>query len=123
MIIRKRIDLGNTTYFVEVEVEYKKKDNLLMLCLKNYKDDYYDGGDLSILLEKLASKYSPEVLKKYNTGIFFFDDALYLYDNIPFLSGIYDFYQNEKDNIPHSTGYISVSELDEIISRNNIKMM
>lgn len=122
MTIKKRIDLGNTTYYVEVEVEYKKKDNILMLCLKNYKDDYYDGGNLSVLLEKLAREYSAEVLKKYNTGIFFLDDALYLYEHIPFIKGVYDFNQNKKDSIPHSIGYISVNELDKIIKDNNIKI-
>ncbi len=122
MIIEKRIDLGNTTYYVEVEVEYKKKHNTLALCFKNYKDDYYDGGDLSILLEKLARNYSPEVLEKYNTGIWFLDDALYLYEHIPFLSGIRDVYQSKEDTFPSAVGYISRLELDEIIKNNNIKI-
>ena len=122
MIIKKRVDLGSTTYYVEIEVEYKKKGDILELCLKNYQDDYYDGGDLSILLEKLASKYSTELAKKYNAGIFFLNDALYLYDNIPFISGVYDFYQNAKDNISDATGYISARELDQIINMKNIKM-
>lgn len=121
MTIKKRVDLGDNTYYVEIEVEYKRQDDILRLFLKNYKDDYYDGGDLSILLEKLANEYSREAIKKYNTGISFLDDALYLYENIPFLSGIYDFYQNKKDNIPNSIGYISARELDEIIK--NIKIL
>ena len=122
MTIEKRIELRNNTYYIRIEVEYKRENDIIILCFKDFADDYYDGGDFSNLLIRVKENYTYELAKNYGTNIGFLDDALYLYDHIPFLSGIRDVYQKEDDNMPYSTGYISSSELDEIITMNNIKM-
>ena len=45
----------------------------------------------------------------------FINDALYIYDHIPFINGIGDIYNN-------SESYISKEELDDYIKDNNIIM-
>lgn len=122
MTIEKRIDLRNNTYYVRIAVEYKKKNDIIMLCLKDFTDDYYDGGDFSNLLIKVKENYTYEASESYGTDIGFLNDVLYLYDHIPFLSCIRDVYQNEEDAMPYSTGYISRLELDKFIKDNDIKM-
>ncbi len=121
MEIINRIKLGSQYYFIKCECHYKKKMNSTMLCLKNYFDDYYDSGDLSILIKEIEKKYNKDILKKYDGDIWFLSDALYVYDNIPFISGFGDYY-TDKDNKIYSLGYITKEELDEYIKANHIKM-
>lgn len=122
MTIEKRIDLRNNTYYVRIAVEYKKKNDIITLCLKDFTDDYYDGGNFFNLLIKVKENYTYEASESYGTDIGFLNDVLYLYDHIPFLSGIRDIYQNEENAMPYSTGYISRLELDKFIKDNDIKM-
>lgn len=49
-------------------------------------------------------------------------DVLYIYDRMPFISGIKDIYISKNDNIPYSEGYISKEEMDKYIKEFNIKM-
>ena len=121
MLIKKRIRLRNINYYIVCDCIYKNKEGFTELCLNNYQDDYYDGGDLSCLIEKLEDNYNEEIIKKYDGEIWFLSDCLYIYDNIPFISGIEDLYLSD-DNIIYSTAYISKEELDNYIKENNIKM-
>lgn len=123
MKITKKIKLGTNYYYVVVDVQYKKEGaNFPVLCLKNYKDDYWDGGDFSILIKEIEKSYTREKSQKYDANISFMADILYIYDRIPFLSGINDIYPSQKDNIPHSVGYISKDEIDKYIKDFNIQM-
>ena len=122
MNIRTRVKLGNTNYYISCECEYKKKDGITQLCLKDYIDDYYDGGDLSLLIKEIEDNYNKDIVKKYDGDVWFLADALYIYDNIPFISGLGDFYITNDDNTIRSISYISKEELDTYIKDNNIFM-
>lgn len=122
MKIDKRISLNNNIYYVVVDVEYKFDGNITRLCLMNYKDDYYDSGDLTALIEKIEKSYSNDKALKYDSQIGFMADVLYIYDRIPFLTGIKDVYINSKDNIMNSICYISKEEIDNYIKEHNIKI-
>ena len=122
MKIDKRISLNNNIFYVVVDVEYKFDGNITRLCLKNYKDDYYDSGDLTALIEKIEKSYSNDKALKYDNKIGFMADVLYIYDRIPFLTGIKDVYINSKDNIMNSICYISKEEIENYIEEHNIKI-
>jgi len=112
MIIKRNIKLNNTQYYITVDCLYKST----RLCLKNYNDDYYDSGDLSLLIREIEQQYNCDLInKKYKTNIPYINDILYIYDNIPFINGAGDIYSN-------SESYISKFELDDFIKKNNIKM-
>lgn len=113
MIIKKRIKLGNTDYCISLNCEYKEKDGRTILCLKDYRDDYFDGGDLSKLINQVEQKYSKSIYQKYGDEILFLSDCVYIYDNIPFISGVGDVYIS-------SESYITREELDEYIKIKNI---
>jgi hypothetical protein len=49
-------------------------------------------------------------------------DILYIYDKIPFLTGIKEVYVSSKDNIINSTCYISREEIFNYIKEHNIKL-
>ena len=122
MKIEKRIKLNNNTYYIVVDVEYKFDGKITRLCLKNYKDDYYDSGDLTTLIEKIEKNYSVIKLLEYDTGINFMDDVIYIYDRVPFLTGIKEVYINSKYNIPNSICYISKEEIDNYIKEHNLNL-
>lgn len=123
MQISKKIKISNNDYYIIVDVEYKKdQNNFPKLCLKNYKDDYWDGGDCSILIEEVEKNYTQEKAKQYDKHIGFMSDVLYIYDRIPFIRGIKDIYISKNDNIPYSEGYISKKEIDNYIKEFNVKM-
>ena len=123
MKIEKRINLNSNIYYVMVDVEYKTNEHgFTKLCLKNYKDDYYDEGDLSILIEKIEKNYRYEIAKKYEENIAFMADILYIYDRIPFLSGIKEIYINKNDSMPNSISYISKEEIEKYINENKIEI-
>ena len=117
MIITKRIKLRNINYYIKCDCEYKKDK----LCLKHFHHDYFDGGDLSVLIEKIEAKYNEDTYKKYDNNIWFLADSLYIYDNIPFISGVGDYYV-DNENIVYSASYITKEELDRYIKENNIEM-
>lgn len=124
MKITKKIRISNNDYYIVVDVEYKKSENgIPRLCLKNYKDDYWDGGDCSILIEEVEKSYTSEKARYYDKYIGFMADVLYIYERIPFISGIKDIYISNNDNIPYSEGYISKEEIENYIKEFTIKMM
>lgn len=49
-------------------------------------------------------------------------DCLYIYDRIPFLSGIKNVYISSKDNLPYSKSYISKDEIEKYVKDNNVTM-
>lgn len=120
MIIEKRIKLNKNIYYIVINVEYKKKNNIPVLCLQNYTEDYWDGGDCSLLINKVENDYTEEQAKQYDSNIGFMADVIYIYDRIPFISGIKDIYISSKDNLPYSIGYITKEEIDKYIHNNNI---
>lgn len=121
MYIEKKVRLNNNDYYVVVEVEYRNSEGgQPMLCLKDYVDSYWDGGDFSLLLEELEKNYTPKKAKYYDKYIGFMADVLYLYERIPFLTAIRDVYVNSKDNLPYSTGSISKEEINRYIKDFNI---
>ncbi len=122
MLINRRIKLGDRNFYINCECEYNKKDGYIALELKNYKDKYYDDGDLSILIEKIENNYDDSTYKKYDTEKWLVSDCLYIYDNIPFISGVGDYKVSPVDGNIVSTTYISKEELDEFIKNNNIEM-
>ncbi len=123
MKIAKRVKIGGNAYYIIVNVEYKKIENTFpSLCLKNYKDDYWDGGDCSILIEEVEKNYTSEKAKNYDKYIGFMADVLYIYDRMSFIDGIKDVYFSKKDNIPYAEGYISKEEIDNYIKKFNISM-
>lgn len=121
MLIEKRIKLNNNYYYIQAEVEYKRKDSIMQLCLKNFKNDYYDGGNFSILIEEIEKNYTPEKALKYDKDIGLMADALFIYHRAPFLSGIRDVYFSEDDKIPYSHGYISKEEIEKYIADNKVE--
>ena len=109
MVIKKEIMLNNIRYYIIVECIYKNECNNTFLRLKNYSDNYYDEGDLSLLIKRLEQKYSYDlVLKKYKSTIPYMNNVLYIYDNIPFISGVGDIF-------PTAESYITNTELDTYI--------
>lgn len=123
MTIEKKIKLNNDIYYVLVDIEYKKdKNDITTLKMKNYKDDYYDSGDFSLLIEKIELNYNHEKAKQYDKNISFMADVIYIYERIPFLGGIRDVYISKKDNIPTSICYISKNEIEKYIKENDIKI-
>ncbi len=121
MELYRQIKLGDNIYYIKCDCCYKKKNNFTELCLSKYQNDYYDGGDLSLLIKEIENKYNKELVKRYDGEAWFLADALFIYDNIPFISGISDYYTDSENRIS-SLGYISKEELDEYIKDNNIKM-
>ena len=105
-----------------VEAEYKIDDrSFTRLCLKEL-NECYDGGNLSLLVEKIEMDYSDEKSKLYDSEIKLMGDILYLYDRIPFLNGVKEVYIADNDNLPYSTSYISKSELLKYIEEHNIEI-
>ena len=122
MYIEKRIKLNDINYYIRVEVEYRRENTITCLKLKNFYDDYYDGGNFSDLLEKIEKNYTSLKAQKYDENIGYMADVLYLYERIPFLMGIRDEYISKKDNQPYSIGYITREEIENYIKINNIKL-
>ena len=123
MIVEKRLKLRDTIYYVLVEVEYRKNEyGTVKLCMKNYKDSYYDGGDFSILCKEIEKGYTEEKALKYDNWTWYMTDVLYIYDRVPFLSGIKEVYIGSDSILQASTMYISKEEIDKYIKENNIKM-
>ena len=122
MVIKDRVKLGNNEYYISCDCVYKKKNGHIYLCLSNYSEDYYDGGDLHILLEEIRKEYDAGNAKQYDSVIGFLNDALYIYDNVPFISGITSVFFIENSDKISSSLYISKEELDDYIKENNIVM-
>ena len=116
MEILKKINLNNNIYYIIVEVEYRKHENdFPVLVLKNYKDNYWDSGDCSRLIERVEEAYSYDKVKEYDKTISYMADILYIYDKIHFIKGI-------KEVCNTSESYIFKEEIDNYIKLFNIKM-
>jgi len=122
MLIKRRIKLDDRYFYICCECEYNKKDGYIALELKNYKDKYYDDGDISILIEKIEKNYNKYTYKKYDDSKWLMTDCLYIYDYVPFISGIEDCRVSSTDGSIVSSSYLTKEELDEYIKINNIKM-
>lgn len=124
MVVSKKIKLNDNIYYIIIDLEYRKKDTVTKLYLKDFHDDYYydDDGDFTILIKKIENNYSYELSKNYDKHINFMGNVLYIYDRVPFLKGIKEVYINNIDNTPYSTTYISKEEIENYIIDNNIKM-
>ena len=121
MQIRKTIRLRNINYYIEYVCEYKKVDNILKLCLKDLNDNYYDGGDLSILIKQIEDNYNIEYVKKYDGNVWLMSDLLYIYESIPFITGLGDYYISPSDKVIDTVSYLDRKELDEYIKGNDIQ--
>jgi len=121
MLIEKKIKLKTNYYYVVTDVEYKMdKHGYTMLFFKDGK--IYDGGNFSRLVERCEKSYTYKKAREYDGDIGFIADVLYLYDRIPFLTGVKDVYIGNDDNIPYSVGFIPVEEIDKYIKDHKIKM-
>lgn len=116
MEISKKIKLNNNIYWIIVDVEYKMHEHgFPYLVLNNFKDDYWDSGDFTRLIERVEESYCIDKTKKYDETISYMGDILFIYDRIPFIKGI-----KEVGNSYES--YISREEIDTYINTFNIKM-
>jgi hypothetical protein len=122
MLIKRRIRLGDRIFYICCECEYNQKDEYIAPELKNYKDKYYDDGDLSILIEKIEKNYNASTYKKYDSERWLMTDCLYIYDNVPFISGVEDCRVSSVDGSIVSSSYITTDELNEYIKNKNIEM-
>ena len=119
--ILKRIKINNINYYVIIELEYKQSENKIpMLRLKNCKNDYWDGGDCSILIEKIEENYSLKKAQQYDNNISYMADILYIYDRMPFISGVKDIIVS--NNMIVGESYISKEEIEKYIKEFNVKM-
>ena len=79
MQISKKIKINNRNYYAIIDLEYKKiQNNFPVLRLKNYKDDYWDSGDCSILIERIEENYSLKKAQQYDNNIAYMNDILYI---------------------------------------------
>ena len=109
-------------YYIVVDTVYKKSlVGIPNLCLENSKDDYFDCGDLSILIKKIEDNYTEEKSKDYDNKISYMGDILYIYDRIPFISGINNIYSSNNGEVIEM-GFISTSEIDDYIKEFNVSM-
>ena len=121
MKIIKKIKLNNNYYYLIIDVEYKKhKDGFAVLCLKNFNDDYWDGGNCSLLIEKIEKKYDSEKTRKHHKNIPFISDVIYIYERIPFISGIKEIYMSNDNKSISTESYIDKSEIENYIKDFNI---
>lgn len=122
MLIRNLIRINNYDYYVHIDTKYIKKDNDIRLVINNNQDDYFDSGDLRILLEKISDNYSNNYKKYTYSTSPLLDDCLYIYKYVPFICGIECVSISNKNNKVYTTSYLSKEELDEYVSSNNIKL-
>lgn len=121
MQISKKIKINNRNYYAIIDLEYKKiQNNFPVLRLKNYKDDYWDSGDCSILIERIEENYLLKKAQQYDNNIAYMNDILYIYDRMPFISGIKDI--SISNNMISEESYISKEEIEKYIKEFDVKM-
>ena len=104
-------------YYAVYDLSYEKnEDGRNVLVLNWNQDKDYDGGDLSLLIEQVEKEYTIEKSLQYEKEIWFMADVLYIYDRIPFLSGV------KEDVYNGGSWFISKEEIDKYIKDNDIKM-
>lgn len=112
MQIKRRITINNNTYIIYFDVEYRSSviKDVPKLSLKNFENDYFDGGDLSELLSSVEKNYHEIKFDKY---IEFMNVILYIYRCVPILSAI--------EEVTKSSSFvISRKEIDDYIENFNI---
>lgn len=123
MEITKKIKLGNNYYYIVVDLEYKKhEEGFAVLCLKEYSDNYWDSGNWSLLIDKIEKSYNLNDIKKYNINNQYMMDVIYIYERIPFISGIKEICISTKDNVVSFESYISKDEIEDYIENFNIQV-
>ena len=112
MQIKRKITINNNIYIIYFDVEYKTSNikDIPKLSLKNFENDYFDGGDLSELLTLVEKNYH---VIKFNENIEFMNIILYIYQCVPILSAI-------EEVTSYDDCFISREEIDEFIKRFNI---
>lgn len=112
MQIKRKITINNNIYIIYFDVEYKTSNikDIPKLSLKNFENDYFDGGDLSELLTLVEKNYH-EI--KFNENIEFMNIILYIYRCVPILSAI-------EEVTSYDDCFISSEEIDEFIKMFNI---
>lgn len=112
MQIKRKITINNNIYIIYFDVEYKTSNikDIPKLSLKNFENDYFDGGDLSELLTLVEKNYH-EI--KFNENIEFMNIILYIYQCVPILSAI-------EEVTSYDDCFISSEEIDEFIKMFNI---
>lgn len=123
MTIYKKLKLKNNIFYILFEVEYKKtKDNMPSLCLRDYQNDYYDDGNLSLLLKKVQEHYRLINLDNYDKSIYLMANILYIYEKIPFLSAIKEVFWTKNSNEISEMTIIKKEEIEKYIKNFNIKL-
>lgn len=112
MQVKRKITINNNTYIIYFDIEYKNSNikDIPKLSLKNFENDYFDGGDLSELLTLVEKNYH-EI--KFNENIEFMNIILYIYQCVPILSAI-------EEVTSYDDCFISSEEIDEFIKMFNI---
>ena len=111
MVIESKIKLGNSNYFIGVEVYYENKK----LRKKSGFNNYFDSGDLTYLIKSIENNYNKENYV-YDKDVLIMNDLIYIYDHIPFLS--YIKVENEDNNF-----IIILKDLEKYIKDNNINLL
>lgn len=121
MTLERKITLKNNIYYIEIELEYlKQKNNIITLSLKNDKNNYFDCGNVSLLINKIEKNYNENI--KYDNQIAFMSDVIYIYKNIPFINKIKNISVSKNDNLPYDILSINKEEIEKYIKDNKIKM-
>lgn len=79
MQILKKIKISNNNYYIIVDLEYKNKNSFRRLCLRNNKDDYWDEGDCSRLIEEVEKNYTQKKAAKDITKKDYTDEGVINY--------------------------------------------
>lgn len=117
MITEKRIRLNNIDYYIELKthyIDYKNDRGILckdMLCLDDGLNSYYDGHDLDDLIKRIEDNYDYDKVKSfYKRSVPFINNVLFIYDRIPFISGIKVIYLDSNKEVK-STDYVSSDDI------------
>ena len=121
MLVRKKIELKKNVYFIELDLKYKIEDGSTILCFKDWKNPYYDGGDLDVLINKIEDNYSIKKRNEYDMEISMMGDVLFIYDKMPFISGIKVIYK-DSDNLTYSSDYLTKKDIEDYIKLKKIKL-
>ncbi len=91
------------------------------MCLKGYNNDndYFDCGDFHYLLDRISEKFTHDMINEYDSDIYIMGAFLYLYNRIPFLTGL-EYVGIGRDA---SNSYVSIEEIEEYIKNRNIKLI
>ena len=77
---------------------------------------------LFFINKKIEESYTTEKTKQYDKYISYMADILFIYDRIPFISGVKNITFSKENNIITSESYISKEEIETYIKIFNIKL-